>query len=805
MLVGVLALVILGLGALSFATARVWRALGAASGTLSQDQVIADEIGQAVMRQLVALTSVWSRPGGGVPESFKAAASDAYAGLQRFLSSPLTAQEREQLQAIKEEEEHLEVDAARLGMLVGQGKGVEARRSNDEALMSASRLRADMASFLRMREDDLEALRARQSEALNRMYVAAPILLLVLLLGVAAVESFFEKRIARPLAESASAADRVAAGDLDVRVPEGRYREFATLSNAFNRMTGGLRSLTTELRERNRELADALDQVQAAQNELLRSEKMNALGRMTAAVAHELNNPLTAVLGYTELLSVRLAGDETLHAGEIREFVQPVLEEARRSHDLVRSLLRFSRRSASDLEPVNLRDALNVAVELKRFLFQQSGLGLEVREVPDCWVMAEEQRLQEVFVNLIDNALDAMKPAGSGGLLIEAAEDEKTLTLRFQDDGPGFDHAILAFEPFYTTKPPGVGTGLGLALVHQFMEEFGGSARAENRPEGGALLTLRLRKTRAPEASGGTGPLPPPPTPRGRRILVVEDEPHLLELEGRILRQAGAEPLLASSVAEARAILNDEDVDAVVSDVKMPGEGGIDLYHWLLAERPDLGDHFLFVTGDTEAPEVAALAEEQPGLVARKPFEVQEYLQRVGAILGAPRAPAAAADAPESPPAPAPASAEPPWQPHSAALRDMLRVIGGRQGIDAELRLQTVFFEELFDGAPEPIVLLGPDGRILRINEELEKLFGLVNADCVGLDIDELVMPEGQHDVGKELTRTVDAGARVETEGVRKRSDGTLVDVAILAKPIRFEGHQVGTYVTYREIAAGPS
>ncbi len=451
MLVSALALVVLGLGGLSIATARVWRAMGAATDALAEDQAIGDEIGQAVMRQLVALSSMWSSTGGGLPQSYKDAAADAYTGLQRYLSRPLTARERRQLQRVKEDEEHLEVDAARLGVMVALGKMDDARRSNDAALLSASRLQAHLATVLDMRQVELERLRARQSEALERMYIAVPTLVLLLLLGVAVVESFFQRRIAVPLANSASAADRVAAGDLDVRVPEGRDKEFATLSDAFNRMTEGLRKANSELRERNRDLAEALDQVQAAQNELLHSEKMNALGRMTAGVAHELNNPLTAVLGYAELLSVRLAGDEMLHPPDLQEFVQPVLEEARRSQGLVRSLLRFSRKSARDLEPVRIQDALDVAIELKRFAFQQAGLGLDVGEIPDCWVKAEGQRLQEVFVNLIDNAQDAMKEAASGRLRIEASEDENTLPFSSRTTAP--DSSARSWRSSRSTPP----------------------------------------------------------------------------------------------------------------------------------------------------------------------------------------------------------------------------------------------------------------------------------------------------------------------------------------------------------------
>ncbi|MEJ2677749.1 MAG: response regulator, partial [Gemmatimonadota bacterium] len=179
-----------------------------------------------------------------------------------------------------------------------------------------------------------------------------------------------------------------------------------------------------------------------------------------------------------------------------------------------------------------------------------------------------------------------------------------------------------------------------LALVHRFMEEFGGRVRASNPPEGGASFVLSFRKvdTASGDAESTQGPVAAagrtPRLDRPARILVVEDERHVRELQKRILTRLEAEVVVTGDIAEARAILDGQSVDAVVSDVKMPGGSGLDLYNWLTVAHPALKDHFLFVTGDTGDPEVAALVEARPELFMRKPFEIDEYLDRVTAMLG---------------------------------------------------------------------------------------------------------------------------------------------------------------------------
>jgi CheY-like chemotaxis protein len=200
------------------------------------------------------------------------------------------------------------------------------------------------------------------------------------------------------------------------------------------------------------------------------------------------------------------------------------------------------------------------------------------------------------------------------------------------------------FEPFYTTKAVGEGTGLGLALVRRFMTNVGGRVVAENRPEGGARLVLTLPTTElasrpSDEAGGPATGAPAVPINTEPRVLLVEDEAPLRNLQRRLLARIGARVQVAEHGVAAREILERDEADLIISDVKMPGGSGLDLYHWVLEHRPDLADRFLFVTGDIAEPEIGDLAERRPDRFIRKPFQMAEYLARVAEILAVPANP----------------------------------------------------------------------------------------------------------------------------------------------------------------------
>ncbi|MGH7505216.1 MAG: ATP-binding protein, partial [Longimicrobiales bacterium] len=443
--------------------------------------------------------------------------------------------------------------------------------------------------------------------------------------------------------------ERLHAGDLEHRIELAGADELSDVAGSFNEMAGTLHGARDELEASNRQLASAVQRLEQSRAELVQAEKLKAMGGMLAGLAHELNNPLASVLGYGELIEAAVTDGRQVDADNVGELVAPLVAEAFRAREIVRNMLQFSRASVATLQPVNVTQAMKVAAALRSYAFTQSGFRLQIEVPRDLRVIAEPQKLQQVFLNLITNAYDALSDGGGSVLRVSAAMlDEKTAEVVFEDDGPGLADPDRAFDPFYTTKPVGRGTGLGLALVHRFQEEFGGSASLENRLGGGARITLRFVAAKAgaetpdaPEADPSTlrprrGFAPPDSTVRQRPacVLVVEDEAPLRVLQARILSRLGVETLLADGGAPARDLLLARSVDAIISDVKMPGDmNGPQLFAWVCEHRPELRSRFLFVTGDVHDPTLREMLAREPDRFVTKPFVMDEYLRRVSALL----------------------------------------------------------------------------------------------------------------------------------------------------------------------------
>jgi len=612
------ALVALAVVALFTATNRRMRAdFDEGTRAVMEEQGIADVIVGGVMRQLVTVASMTVLGDSGFRAEFDGAGRIVYEALRTYLFRDLAPGERVQIERVKEHHEQLEVSAVRAAQLVLLRDVAAAEQARHEVMSSGLALLEALESFRRMREAGVREM-ARDQEAtfqLLRLMGVGTALLFVVVLPVLLLQ-FLHRRVARPLEALTNAATRIGEGQLTTQVPLHYDREFQVLAASFNLMAGRLA---------------------AAQAEVVQIEKLGVVGRMTAGIAHELNNPLASVLGFSELLAADLREGRSLTPDQAAAYVEPIVREATRARLLIRGLLQFSRQAGSEIVPVPLRDAMATAVDLRGYAFQNAGVQLDVGDLPDVAVTAELQQLQNVFLNILNNALDAVKGRPGGALRVRAGVDGTMVRLTFEDNGPGMAAPEHVFEPFYTTKEVGEGTGLGLALVERSIEIFGGSIRAENVPQGGARFTIRLPRAEMPVAAdrapARVAPTAATPLPPGQTVLVLEDEPHLQQLSKRLLKGLGVRVLMAGSAAEARTVLDREVVDAILSDVKMPGESGVEFYEWVRRERPALAERFLFVTGDTHAPELAAFAAAHPDALILKPFELDDYLDRVRAVL----------------------------------------------------------------------------------------------------------------------------------------------------------------------------
>ena len=396
--------------------------------------------------------------------------------------------------------------------------------------------------------------------------------------------------------------------------------EVSTLNDAYN-------LLMESLQARERELLLHAKEELGRVERLKESEKLASLGRMLAGAAHEINNPLTGVVGNLDLVLRGTALDPVP-----RERLEKVQKEAQRIIALVRNLLKVAHRDTRQRTRVDLHALLRETAALRRHDFARAGweirLAFPAEPLP---VEANELEIQQVFLNLLNNAYDAMKEtARDPAVTIRTAVDGNRAVITFEDGGPGMKDPAKVFDPFYTTKEVGKGTGLGLSITHAIIQSHGGRIAAENRAEGGARFIVALQR-----AATVSGPAPAPqaaPAAAARQalpaaVLVVEDEPVILDLQLAILASSGATAVGARSGEEAIAQLQRRDFDLIVSDLKMPGRvSGQDLFEWVRSNRPRCLGGFIFVTGDSASDETRAFLERAGRPYLMKPFTVEAYV-----------------------------------------------------------------------------------------------------------------------------------------------------------------------------------
>jgi two-component system, NtrC family, sensor kinase len=297
--------------------------------------------------------------------------------------------------------------------------------------------------------------------------------------------------IVRPMENLTRASERLAEGARAAEVPVAGAAEVARLALSFNRMAGELRRQKGALEERLSELERATGELRATRDQLVRSEKLASVGRLSAGIAHEIGNPLAAISGLVEIL--QMGG---LTPAEHEEFLARIRGETDRIHRIIRELLDYSRARPSEpavAQAANLATVIEEAVKLIAPQKDLRHVTIESRmhdEQP--LVRAPHDELTQVVLNLLLNAADAV--AGEGTILIELTRQQERIVLAVSDTGPGISEAALGklFDPFFTTKPPGKGTGLGLAVCLSLVERFGGKISAENGAAGGARFIVTL-------------------------------------------------------------------------------------------------------------------------------------------------------------------------------------------------------------------------------------------------------------------------------------------------------------------------
>ena len=343
--------------------------------------------------------------------------------------------------------------------------------------------------------------------------------------------------------------------------------------------------------------------------EFLQTQKMEAVGRLAGGVAHDFNNLLTVVQGYAEIALRRLQPTDPL-ARDLKQ----ILKAASRSADLTRQLLAFARKQTASPQPLILNNSVAVMLNMLRRLIGED-VELQWRPGKDLWpVKMDPGQIDQILVNLIVNARDAM--SGPGRITVETANvvlTEETqarhadfqpgpfVMLAVSDTGSGMDRETLAriFEPFFTTKERGRGSGLGLATVYGIVKQNGGFIHVYSEPGKGTTFRIYLPRLVDEQREAPKARAPVSWRTGTETILVVEDEPPLLDLAARLIRSLGYTVLAAGSPSQAIQIAREHagEIHLLVTDVIMPEMNGRELWRQLVAIRPNL--KCLFISGYT--------------------------------------------------------------------------------------------------------------------------------------------------------------------------------------------------------------
>jgi signal transduction histidine kinase/CheY-like chemotaxis protein len=377
-----------------------------------------------------------------------------------------------------------------------------------------------------------------------------------------------------------------------------------------------------------RDLQQSLAELENTHAQLIQSEKLSAVGQLIAGVAHELNNPLTAVMGYAQLLQ----GGDGVDASVSRD-LQKIYSQAQRAAKIVQNLLTFARQHKAERQQVDVSEVLERTLELRAYQLRMDNIEVETRLAQQPLVtLADPNQLQQVFLNLINNAHDAISAyRASGHLLVESQRCGDTIVVSLADDGPGLSPQVQRhlFEPFFTTKEVGRGTGLGLSICYGIISQHGGRIWAENTSDSGARFVVELKvATESGQIVEEAKPTVEPPPKKGL-VLIVEDEADLASVVERMLVQDGHRVLLASdaeSALQRLAELQAKGVkpDLILSDIRMPGLGGPELYVRIREASPYLLTRLVFTTGDTLSQETRDFLQQSGRPYLPKPFGIDD-------------------------------------------------------------------------------------------------------------------------------------------------------------------------------------
>jgi len=359
------------------------------------------------------------------------------------------------------------------------------------------------------------------------------------------------------------------------------------------------------------------------------ASRLASVGEMAAGVAHEINNPLTGVMGYAQLLM-----DREEIPPDVRSDLAAINDGARRVAGIVQRLLVFSRQTKPQRKLVDINELIESTLVLRTYHLKVNNIKVATsldHYLPE--TVADPGQIQQVLLNLIVNAETEMKLAhGKGKLTITTEKSDNTIKICVKDDGPGIKPAVIdrIFDPFFTTREVGQGTGLGLSLCYGIVAEHKGRIYAESQPGKGATFIVELPVvTEAKPPKRAEPVLKKLKKTAKARILVVDDEQVVRDVVNRVLTGEGHKVKTVDNVADALKKIESERYDLILLDIKMPGINGVELYKRIQKINKSLARRVAFITGDIMSADTEKFLSETKVAHIDKPFDAEQLIREV--------------------------------------------------------------------------------------------------------------------------------------------------------------------------------